>query len=80
MRGSFDDAFCGATTPAGDLPISGTRLDPKDGAYSGATEAGFVYVPLSELNRWLPAAGAAGRGEGVPRPRPRCGRELVGLW
>jgi len=55
MRGSFDDRFC--TTTAGEPAISGARLDPKDGAWSSGTEAGFVYVPLSELNRWLPAAG-----------------------
>jgi FtsP/CotA-like multicopper oxidase with cupredoxin domain len=56
MRGSFDDAIC-TTTPAGEPAISGARLDPKDGAWSATTEAGFAYVPLSELNRWLPAAG-----------------------
>jgi hypothetical protein len=56
MRGSFDDAFC--TTVAGAPGISGARLDPKDGSWSGVTETGFVYVPLSELNRWLPPIGA----------------------
>ena len=58
MRGSFDDAFCATT--AGAPAISGARLDPKDGSWSSTTEAGFVYVPLSELNRWLPAAGQPG--------------------
>ncbi len=56
MRGSFDDAFC--TTVAGAPGISGARLDPKDGAWSNVNEVGFAYVPLAELNRWLPAAGA----------------------
>ena len=55
MRGSFDDAFC--TDVAGAPGIAGARLDPKDGSWSGVTEAGFVYVPLSELNRWLPPVG-----------------------
>jgi hypothetical protein len=57
MRGSFDDAFCG-TTAAGAPQISGARIDPHDGAWSSTTEDGYVYVPLTELNRWLPAAGA----------------------
>ncbi|MDX6377433.1 MAG: hypothetical protein QOE98_1736 [Gaiellaceae bacterium] len=56
IRGSFDDAFC--TTVAGAPPIAGARLDPKDGSWSDMTEAGFAYVPLSELNRWLPPVGA----------------------
>ena len=56
MRGSFDDAFC--TTVAGAPGISGARLDPKDGSWSSTSEAGFAYVPLTELNRWLPPVGA----------------------
>ena len=56
MRGSFDDAFC--DTVDGAPKIGGARLDPKDGSWSGLTETGFAYVPLSELNRWLPPAGA----------------------
>jgi Multicopper oxidase len=56
MRGSFDNAFC--ATVAGAPQISGARLDPKAGAWSTTSETGFVYVPLSELNRWLPAVGA----------------------
>ena len=38
--------------------ILGARLDPKDGSWSAKIEAGFVYVPLSELNRWLPPTGS----------------------
>ena len=68
MRGSFDDAFC--TTVAGAPGISGARLDPKDGSWSSTSEAGFAYVPLSELNRWLPPAGRAVRAQGVPRAGP----------
>ena len=68
MRGSFDDAFC--TTVAGVPGILGARLDPKDGSWSSKIEAGFAYVPLSELNRVAAADWLTGPAQGLPRAGP----------